>query len=357
MKERTKQYERSKARPHVSTPPPITCPHCGNVANWKENEFRCEDCDRAVLPKDGVSTLARGTSYYWCEVPRDVARSLVQEATASGWRKALTLVPPELRSEIAHPARALWKFFLPISNDSDVLELGSGWGSVSECLARTYQTVTALELTLERAQFSAVRFAQEGLNNVTVLHGGGDLALPFPDENFDLVVLNGVLEWLPDSNRGHPREIQVKYLAECYRVLRPGGVVYIGIENRWGYPYWLGKREEHAHLRFVSLLPRWLANIYSLVFRGRGYATWTYSLAGYEKLLNEVGMHLARVLFPVPDYRWIQSVVPLDDRAATLAHYGAERRGWRAGVARVLARANILKWIVPTYGIVGRRPS
>ena len=50
----------------------------------------------------------------------------MQEATASSWRKALTLVPPQLRSEIAHPARALWKFFLPISNDYAWLRVTGG---------------------------------------------------------------------------------------------------------------------------------------------------------------------------------------------------------------------------------------
>jgi SAM-dependent methyltransferase len=43
------------------------------------------------------------------------------------------------------------------------------------------------------------------------------LALPFPDGSTDLVILQGVLEHVEDAG---------KTLAECYRVLKPGGLFY-----------------------------------------------------------------------------------------------------------------------------------
>jgi SAM-dependent methyltransferase len=43
------------------------------------------------------------------------------------------------------------------------------------------------------------------------------LALPFPDQCAELVILQGVLEHVADADRT---------LAECYRVLKPGGLFY-----------------------------------------------------------------------------------------------------------------------------------
>ncbi|MDQ3994035.1 MAG: methyltransferase domain-containing protein, partial [Actinomycetota bacterium] len=49
-------------------------------------------------------------------------------------------------------------------------------------------------------------------------HEGEAENLPFPDENFDVVISNGVIDLIPDKDA---------VFSEIYRVLKPGGRVQI----------------------------------------------------------------------------------------------------------------------------------
>jgi ubiquinone/menaquinone biosynthesis C-methylase UbiE len=65
----------------------------------------------------------------------------------------------------------------------------------------------------------AARLAETGHDGAVVANGE---QLPFPDRTFDLVMSVAVLE--------HVRRPEV-YLREAFRVLRPGGHMYLSCEN------------------------------------------------------------------------------------------------------------------------------
>ena len=44
-------------------------------------------------------------------------------------------------------------------------------------------------------------------------------------------------------------------ISEMRRVLKPGGSIYVGIENRYAYGYFMGA-QDHNRLRYTSILPR-----------------------------------------------------------------------------------------------------
>ena len=66
------------------------------------------------------------------------------------------------------------------------------------------------------------RFRQEELGNVKPLRSSLWI-LPFADSSFDVVAMNGVLEWVATGQSGDPREIQERALKNAFRLLRPGG--------------------------------------------------------------------------------------------------------------------------------------
>lgn len=58
-----------------------------------------------------------------------------------------------------------------------------------------------------RVEFMRQRFEQDGVANVQLIMSSF-AQMPFPESFFDLIVLNGVLEWLPRMNL---RCVQAKY--------------------------------------------------------------------------------------------------------------------------------------------------
>lgn len=96
------------------------------------------------------------------------------------------LAPPKIQG------RAL-QAVLPQSGEQ-VLEIGSGTGYLTTCLARLAGHVTAVESHAELAAAARRNLAQLAIENAEVLEGDG-LTMEFPGR-FDVVCVNGSL---PDS--------------------------------------------------------------------------------------------------------------------------------------------------------------
>jgi ubiquinone/menaquinone biosynthesis C-methylase UbiE len=243
-----------------------------------------------------------------------------------------------------------------LPNNASVLDIGCGWGNLSLSLARNFATVYALDLVPERAVMASIRAREAGLANVIALAGGNAAHLPFPDASLDVVVLNGVLEWVPVSfpQIADPREAQLRLLRDVARVLKPDGQLYIGIENRLGYAYFLGKPDEHSKLKYATLLPRNLANRYSLAKRHQPYRTYTYGWRGYRKLLHDAGFATSRFYCPFPEYREFSELIDLN-RAQNLARalYPTSFLG-RLGM-QLCKRVNLFREFSPTYSIVASK--
>jgi arsenite methyltransferase len=107
-----------------------------------------------------------------------------------------------------------------LSNGERVLDLGSGAGTDSLIAAQMVGEdgrVTGIDMTpamLVKARAAA--FAMQ-LSNVDFVEGEAE-QLPFPDQSFDVVISNGVIDLIPDKGA---------VFSELYRVLAPGGRMQI----------------------------------------------------------------------------------------------------------------------------------
>ncbi len=123
-----------------------------------------------------------------------------------------------------------------------VLENGCGIGLYVEQLLGQGGQVFGLEFDLDRAQQ-----AQE--KGGYILGGAGE-HLPFPEDSFDLILSNEVIEHVQDDRLA---------VAEMVRTLKVGGRLVLFCPNRW-YPfethgiYWRGKYHFGNKL-FVNYLP------------------------------------------------------------------------------------------------------
>jgi ubiquinone/menaquinone biosynthesis C-methylase UbiE len=264
-------------------------------------------------------------------------RKFIKEIDSVGYSEGLRrlyLKYPHLKRYIEDKRRGDWIchcFSSRNNNNRCSLDIGSGLGNLSEMLSHYYDEVYSLEPVRERIEFQKRRFKNSNVNNVTIARGNA-LELPFPDNYFDLVVCNGVLEWVGIMNiERPPREIQLSFLREVKRVLSDKGCLYIGIENRFAIECMLGE-PDHSGLRYTSLVPRSVANF--LVKRygrsggmyhdtsnrenkkeWRGYRTYTYSIKGYNSLLSEAGFKF-KSYWAFPSYNHPMFSARLNDRVA-----------------------------------------
>jgi SAM-dependent methyltransferase len=98
---------------------------------------------------------------------------------------------------------------------ADMLEVGPGPGAATEWLRHRVNRLTAVEADATAAAKLADRY-RDGNVDVAV---GSATDLAYPDESFDSVGSFTMLHHVPTP------ALQVRLLAEAFRVLRPGGVL------------------------------------------------------------------------------------------------------------------------------------
>jgi SAM-dependent methyltransferase len=100
------------------------------------------------------------------------------------------------------------------------LDIGSGPGSLALALAMlSTLNVTALDSSPEMYELAHKNIRLRGMEDLVTPVIGDVHAIPVPDATFNLVVSRGSYHFWDDL---------VVAFAEIYRVLRPGGIAYIG---------------------------------------------------------------------------------------------------------------------------------
>ena len=249
------------------------------------------------------------------EPTRAKLEQLNRQAREDGWRSALRAVYSEdadLIRYVTEPGRASFIDLLPLTSDSDVLEIGPGLGQFTTVLARRARSVCALEVVAGQAQFAAERCRQEGMTNVHLAVGGDDCRLPYADMSFDSAIVNLVFEWCASRCLDEPiTSVQRRFLDEICRVLKPGGSLYLATKNRFALRFLIGKPDEHCYgVRFGSALPRWLARF---LVRWRGHPRpfgMLYSHNTLKALLRDAGFEKIDSFWATPEMRYPTRYVP-----------------------------------------------
>jgi ubiquinone/menaquinone biosynthesis C-methylase UbiE len=147
---------------------------------------------------------------------------------------------------------------IPLASDSRVLDVGPGDGALLRLLAPRVERCCGVDPSPSAVRKLTGLFAD--LPNVEFAVGSSE-AIPYPDNAFDVVVINSVILILPS------RDAVDRTLAELVRVCRPGGTVFVGEvpfkdERRGGLPAYLARKVREVgavrcavHLYRVHLRP------------------------------------------------------------------------------------------------------
>ena len=144
--------------------------------------------------------------------------------TGRGWAEDL-----EYPDEVSRVPDAAVESFAGVANPFSlgrlaagerVLDLGSGAGTDSLVAAQMVGSsgkVVGIDMTAAMLAKARRAAGEMGIANVEFIEGEVE-SLPFPDETFDVVISNGVIDLVPDKDAVY---------SEIFRVLAPGGRVQI----------------------------------------------------------------------------------------------------------------------------------
>jgi ubiquinone/menaquinone biosynthesis C-methylase UbiE len=326
----------------------LTCPYCGRPLEEDAAGAACAACRRRYSRHHGILDLRVFPDPY-LGLDEDRARAdlvvaaldrlalpeilehywSLSETTPALLRR--TFVQSALRAEArARSLRArIEADGVPLAR-SRVLEIGSGTGAFLAEAHGHVREIVGLDIALRWLHVSRRRFRDRGQPPPLLVCACAE-HLPFEDGAFDVVVSTATLEFTRDVDR---------VLAECARVLRPGGRAYLTTVNRFS----LGL-EPHVRLWGVGWLPRaWQAGYVRR--RGRGDFA-KVRLLSFRELDRRAARHFARRRFEPPS-------VPEELRRELSA---VERVGLRVyeAAARVgLVRA-LLRWVGPEWEVTLRK--
>lgn len=133
----------------------------------------------------------------------------------------------------------------------DILEVGCGSGIISNALATAGDgrvEVRAVDVNDNRVEKEGYAFQR--VDGTT---------LPYPDQTFDIVVSNHVIEHVGDC------KAQLCHLQEIRRVLKVDGLIYLAVPNKWRIV------EPHYRLPLLSWLPQRASDAYVRLFKRGSY--------------------------------------------------------------------------------------
>lgn len=154
-----------------------------------------------------------------------------------------------------------------------LLDVGGGAGWIAHFLQEAGAVSVVTDVKDQRADGTEVSFA-----------ASKGTSLPFEDIKFDVVLYNHVIEHVgAEAN-------QRAHLAEIKRVLKPDGVLYVSVPNKWALV------ENHYGLPFLSWLPKSLADRYMrLTGKASQFDCVPLSRSTLKSYLIDAGFHAEEV--------------------------------------------------------------
>jgi len=264
---------------------------------------------------------------YWLNSNKEENKILLESLQHYPAKEVLVKYRAWLENVIYSPKREAGLELLQLSGDEFCIDYGCTWGTLTIPLAKRVKFVLGIGQTFDSLRFLDARMKEERLSNIALLCHDIRKMPVLPDNvRADIAVVNGVLEWVPEEGpielknyferynakkySDHPGYQQEFFLKQICQNLQSHGKLYLAIENRFDFKTFLGVRDPHVDIPFVSFLPRKIADLVSWAKSGRPYVNWLYSFNGIDSLLKRVGFSKVDLYMCFPDYRFPERIIP-----------------------------------------------
>ena len=176
------------------------------------------------------------------------------------------------------------------------LEIGSGCGAITRYLGERFYLVDAIEGSFVRAQITRARCRD--LTNVNVYCA--NVSCLEATGNYDLITLNGVLEYSPMYITGcsSPEDACSSFLLNVSRFLKKNGLLIVAIENKIGIKYFSGCPDDHTGTLFDGIHNYPVKN-----------SPITFSKNELITILKNAGFYYIDFYYCFPDYKFASTVI------------------------------------------------
>jgi cyclopropane fatty-acyl-phospholipid synthase-like methyltransferase len=321
------------------------------------------------FPKESTHIyISQNKDGYWSNLSKKQNAELMAMLGTRSTKECITATEPSHVDVIFSEKRAAGLELLQLTGTETAVDLGCMWGAISIPLAKQTAAVLGVDQTIESLKFSEARAKEENLDNISFLCGNLR-EITLPQNTFDVAIVNGVLEWVPEQDpvvvedywykakynakykainevksevKSNPGEIQKAFLENVYTGLKDGGRLMLAIENRYDYKMFFGIKDPHTGTLFTTLVPKWLANIISKIVKKREYTPWIYSFKELEQLLKSSGFSSVELHACWPDYRNPEHINKYGVRNPHFTPISAHKRNGKIGFKKLVA--NRIEW-------------
>ncbi len=280
------------------------------------------------FPRNTWGIFEAGSEGYWSNISKEENRLMIDALADYTAKEALSMHQSWLEDIIYSPKRGAGLELLNLNGTETCIDYGCMWGAITIALAKRTEFVLGIDQTMDSLRFLKARMEEENLNNIELLCMDVK-QMPILENQVDVAIINGVLEWIPESGpielksyygkfhqkelADNPRRQQINFLKKVCQNLKVGGKVYLAIENRYDFKMFVGVKDPHANLLFTSILPRRISNLISMAKLGRPYVNWLYSFKEIGLILKKSGFSKVDLYMCFPDYRFPQRIIPYDN--------------------------------------------
>lgn len=264
---------------------------------------------------------------YWSNLDKDENKLFVKLLKEKSPLEAVKEFIPDKEDHIFSIKREAALELLEICEGDICIDYGCMWGVLSIGLAKRGAKVISIDQTEDSLAFLDSRIKYEGFNNIVCVQD--DIRKTVLKNSSNIAVVNGVLEWVPETgdieiknyygkknkksySKISPHHIQIKFLENVYNNLVKDGKLLLAIENRYDYKQFIGGKDPHVNLYFTSFLPRWMSNIISNVKLHRPYVNYLYSFFELKRILKSVGFSHVDLYIAFPHYHAPLFILPYD---------------------------------------------